>query len=160
NTGYVGQDTGSVGAVTVDGARSTWTNSGDLYVGAFDNGSGTLTVRNGGAVRSGAGVLGLDSGTTGAVTVDGGGSTWANSDNLQVGASGSGTLTIRNGGIVSASTTSIANHAGSSGTLNIGAAAGQAAAAPGTLDTAAVDFGNGTGQIVFNHTAANYIFAP
>jgi autotransporter-associated beta strand protein len=38
--------------------------------------------------------------------------------------------------------------------------AGQAAAAPGTLSTASVNFGNGTGEIVFNHTAANYVFAP
>src|SRR2546430_16551054 len=54
----------------------------------------------------------------------------------------------------------IANQAGSTGTLNIGAAAGQAAVAPGTLNTASVNFGDGNGQIVFNHTAANYIFAP
>ena len=55
---------------------------------------------------------------------------------------------------------SIASQAGSTGTLNIGAAAGQAAVAPGTLNTASVDFGDGTGQIVFNHTATNYVFAP
>ena len=73
---------------------------------------------------------------------------------------GTGTLTIRNGGSVSASTVSIASQAGSTGTLNIGAAAGQAAVAPGTLNTASVDFGDGTGQIVFNHTATNYVFAP
>jgi T5SS/PEP-CTERM-associated repeat protein len=156
--GFLGNDSGSTGVVTVDGTGSTWTNSGDLQVGA--SGSGTLTIRNGGAVSNAFGFLGNDSGSTGAVTVDGVGSTWTNSGSLQVGASGSGTLTIRNGGVVSASTTSIANQAGSTGTLNIGAAAGQAAAAPGTLNTASVDFGDGTGQIVFNHTAANYIFAP
>ena len=55
---------------------------------------------------------------------------------------------------------SIASQAGSTGTLNIGAAAGQAAAAPGTLNTASVNFGDGIGQIVFNHTATNYVFAP
>jgi autotransporter-associated beta strand protein len=92
--------------------------------------------------------------------VDGAGSTWANSSRLTVGNFGTGTLNIRNGGGVSAPTTSIARQAGSTGTLSIGAAAGQAAAAPGTLSTASVNFGNGIGQIVFNHTATNYIFAP
>ena len=72
---------------------------------------------------------------------------------------GTGTLTIRNGGSVSASTVFIASQGGSTGTLNIGAAAGQAAAAPGTLSTASVDFGDGIGQIVFNHTGTNYVFA-
>ena len=79
---------------------------------------------------------------------------------MLVGYLGTGTLTIRNGGSVSASTTSIASQVGSTGTLNIGAAAGQAAVAPGTLSTASVDFGDGIGQIVFNHTATNYVFAP
>jgi len=45
-------------------------------------------------------------------------------------------------------------------TLNIGAAAGDAADAPGTLDTASIQFGNGTGIINFNHTSDNYVFAP
>ena len=94
------------------------------------------------------------------MTVDGAGSTWANSGYLYVGYSGAGTLTIRNGGAVSALALSIANQTGSSGTLNIGAAMGQAAAAPGTLSTASVDLGGGNSQIVFNHTSANYIFAP
>jgi T5SS/PEP-CTERM-associated repeat protein len=158
--GFIGNVSGSTGAVTVDGAGSTWTNSGDLNVGGL--GTGALTIQNGGTVRNTLGYIGVDSGSTGAVTVDGAGSTWTNSGDLNVGAfgTGTGTLTIRNGGGVAASTMSIANQAGSTGTLNIGAAAGQTAAAPGTLNTASVNFGNGTGQIVFNHTAANYIFAP
>jgi T5SS/PEP-CTERM-associated repeat protein/autotransporter-associated beta strand protein len=142
----------------VDGAGSTWTNSSYLFIGY--SGSGTLTIRNGGAVSNGYGTLGNASGATGAATVDGAGSTWTNSSRLTVGNFGTGTLNIRNGGGVSAPTTSIARQAGSTGTLSIGAAAGQAAAAPGTLSTASVNFGNGIGQIVFNHTATNYIFAP
>ena len=88
------------------------------------------------------------------------GSTWTNSADLHVGYGGTGTLTIRNGGSVSASTMFIAVQAGSIGTLNIGAAVGQAATAPGTLSAASVNLGSGNGQIVFNHTGANYIFAP
>ncbi|OLB72236.1 MAG: hypothetical protein AUI16_21000 [Alphaproteobacteria bacterium 13_2_20CM_2_64_7] len=156
--GYLGIDPGATGAVTVDGPGSAWATSGSLYVG--DSGSGTLSIRNGGAVSSNRGFLGNDAGTTGAATVDGAGSTWTNSSNLRVGNSGTGTLTIRNGGGVSASTVSIARLAGSTGSLNIGAAAGQVAVAPGTLNTASVNFGSGTGEIVFNHTATNYVFAP
>jgi T5SS/PEP-CTERM-associated repeat protein/autotransporter-associated beta strand protein len=155
--GFIGRYSTSTSTATVDGAGSTWTNA-DLHVGYA--GSGTLTVRNSGAVSNVYGYIGVDPGSTGAATVDGAGSTWANSADLNVGYSGTGTLTIRNGGSVSASTLSIASLAGSTGTLNIGAAAGQAAAAPGTLNTASVNFSNGTGQIVFNHTSANYIFAP
>jgi T5SS/PEP-CTERM-associated repeat protein/autotransporter-associated beta strand protein len=157
-SGVLGNDVGATGTATVDGAGSSWTNSGDLFVGAI--GSGTLSIRNGGAVRNGYGLVGFQTGATGAVTVDGAGSTWTNSGRLTVGAFGAGTLTIRNGGVVSASSMSIAKQAGSTGTLNIGAAVGQTAGAPGTLRAASVDFGNGTGEIVFNHTAANYIFAP
>ena len=95
------------------------------------------------------------------MTVDGANSTWTNSGNLLiVGQNGTGTLAISNGGSVSAPTMFIAVQAGSTGTLNIGAAAGQAAAAPGTLSAASVNLGSGNGQIVFNHTGANYTFAP
>ena len=42
--------------VTVDGAGSTWTNSGILYVGNY--GSGTLIITDGGTVSSGYGYIG------------------------------------------------------------------------------------------------------
>ena len=54
----------------------------------------------------------------------------------------------------------IAANAGSTGTLNIGAGAGNPAAAPGTLTAPSVAFGAGTGTINFNHTSADYVFAP
>ena len=57
----------------------------------------------------------------------------------------------------------IATNAGAIGTLNIGAGAGSPAAAPGTLNAPSVAFGGvgtGTGTINFNHTSADYVFAP
>ena len=48
----------------------------------------------------------------------------------------------------------------STGTVNIGAAAGSPAVAPGTLDTPAVVFQDGTATLNFNHTSTNYVFAP
>lgn len=155
---YIGVDAGSTGTVTVEGAGSTWSNF-QLVVGW--SGTGTLTVQNGGAVSNHLGVIGAATSSTGTVIVDGSGSSWSNSGNLRVGDSGTGTLTVRNGGTVNvAGNILIANVAGSTGALNIGAAYGQAAAAPGTLNTSSVSFGAGTGSIVFNHTASNYEFAP
>ncbi len=82
--GYLGNNAGSTGTVTVDGAGSTWTNSGDLVVG--DSGTGTLTIQNGGAVSNVIGVLGFLAGSTGTATVDGAGSAWTNSGNASLSA--------------------------------------------------------------------------
>src|SRR4029078_6701341 len=71
---------------------------------------------------------------------------------------GTGTLTIAEGGIVAGPVT-IAANASAIGTLNIGAGAG-APAAPGTMTASSVAFGAGTGSINFNHTSADYVFAP
>ena len=79
---------------------------------------------------------------------------------MNIGNLGTGTLTIADGGVVTAPTVVIATNAGSIGTLNIGAGAGSPAAAPGTLNAPSVAFGAGTGTINFNHTSADYVFAP
>ena len=65
------------------GAGSTWTNSGDLYVGC--SGSGTLNIEAGGQVSNFYGYLGYNSGSTGTVTVTGTGSMWTNSGTLYLG---------------------------------------------------------------------------
>ena len=51
----------------------------------------------------------------------------------------------------------IAANAGATGTLNIGVAAPRA---PGTITAPGLAFGAGTGTLNFNHTSANYVFAP
>ena len=57
-----GYDSGATGIVTVDGAGSTWTNSGYLNVG--NSGSGTLNITDGGLV-SVAGTLTIDNDANG-----------------------------------------------------------------------------------------------
>jgi T5SS/PEP-CTERM-associated repeat protein len=157
--GYVGRLAGSIGSATVDGNGSIWANSNDLIVG--NGGAGTLTIQNGGKVSNVSGSLGSGISSTGTATVDGVGSIWTSSGNFYVGNFGTGTLTIRNGGMVSlAGPARIADQVGSTGTLNIGAASGQVAAAPGSVTGPSVQFGVGTGKLVFNHTAADYAFAP
>ena len=149
--------------MTVTGPGSTWINgpAGGLNIGSF--GTGTLTIANGGTVINTTPVIaniGNAVGSQGTVTVTGAGSIWSNSSGVNVGNFGTGTLTIADGGIVTAPTVVIATNAGAIGTLNIGAGAGAPAAAPGTLNAPSVAFGAGTGTLNFNHTSANYVFAP
>ncbi|XJN83972.1 autotransporter domain-containing protein [Mesorhizobium terrae] len=150
--------------MTVDGAGSTWTNTGRLVVGGGPGlgASGTLTIQNGGTVTSVGGQIGeLSTGHSGVVTVDGAGSTWTNTGDLAVGGWYNDTLNIRNGGVVNVSgAVLVAKLAVSTGALNIGSASGQTPVAPGTLNAASVTFGAGDGRIVFNHTGSNYVFAP
>ena len=155
----VGLQTDSQGTVVVTGAGSSWTDSGLLVDGFF--GTGTVTIENGGVVNSDGGFVGAVG--TGTVIVTGTGSTWSSSSGLTIGNQGTGTLTIAGGATVTAPTVAIATNAGSTGTLNIGAGEGSPAAAPGTLNAPSVAFGGvgaGTGTINFNHTSADYVFAP
>jgi T5SS/PEP-CTERM-associated repeat protein len=154
----IGGVAGGSGSAVIDGAGSSWT------VTALDIGystTGSLAVTHGASLSTLNTLIGANSGSNGSVTVDGAGSSWNNFVNLTIGDAGTGALTIANGGAVSAGgQLVIANQTGSTGTLNIGAAPGSAAAAPGTLTTATVQFGAGTGAINFNHTSASYLFAP
>ncbi len=121
-TGYIGYKLGSTGTVTVQDAHSSWTNSGDLYVGgntsdlcyAVGGGTGTLSIASGGSVSNGYGYVGCGGSLTrGTATVEGTGSTWTNGGDLYVGCvfsadfseydlvAGSGTLSITKGGAVS-----------------------------------------------------------
>jgi outer membrane autotransporter protein len=87
------------GTVTVDGAGSTWTNTSEIYVG--NEGDGSLTISNGGAVSNTFGFIGFGAGSTGTVSVTGAGSSWTNADDLYVGDEGTGVLEISDGGAVS-----------------------------------------------------------
>ncbi|MBR0713791.1 autotransporter domain-containing protein [Bradyrhizobium liaoningense] len=98
-TAALGFQAGSTGSVTVTGAGSTWTNTGDLSIGRA--GSGTLQVLSGGSVSAVNAYLGdLTSSANGSLTVSGSGSLFTTSGGLLVGASGTGSLTISNGGQV------------------------------------------------------------
>ncbi len=98
--GSIGYTGATNGTVTVDGAGSTWTSVGSLYVGHITSGSGTLTVTNGGKVLSGAAYVGYFSGSTGTATIDGAGSAWISNADMAIGQAGTGLLTISNGGLV------------------------------------------------------------
>jgi len=120
---------------------------GGLYVG--NAGQGTLTIENGGVVRSADGNFGLSSGSVGRVLVTGTGSAWNNANSLNIGINGTGTLTVENAGLVSAGT--LANP----GTITIGAL-GKVDAKGGTLQGNVVNGGLmdplGTINLVGNYT--------
>jgi T5SS/PEP-CTERM-associated repeat protein len=109
---------GGSGTASVDGLGSTWTNSGNLFLGA-NGGAGVLSVSHGGHVSSSIGYVGLSNGfggtsSTGTVNIDGAGSTWTSSGNVYVGGSesgpgGTGLLRVTNGGVVSTSNVIIWN---------------------------------------------------
>lgn len=139
-------------------------NNDIIVIGDFT--TGTLNILDGGRVTGTKGYIGNNAGSSGIVNVSGTSifnvSSWTSSDSVYIGHGGTGELNISNGGTVSAPEINIAFLAGSIGSLNIGSAAGNVASGPGVLNAATVNFGDGSGKIVFNHTdnSGNYIFAP
>lgn len=165
--GTIGRNAGSTGTVTVSGVNangtaSTWNNNtSDLIIG--NAGTGTLNVLNGGQVSNTKGFVGAIAGGTvlvSGVNANGTASTWSNSDVLTVGyaSAPNGTLTVADGGVVSAPSVVIGSLADATGTVNVGGTATGAAAAPGTLSTPTIAFGDGTGSLNFNHTSSGYDF--
>ncbi|HWV17987.1 MAG TPA: autotransporter outer membrane beta-barrel domain-containing protein [Rhodocyclaceae bacterium] len=108
NWGYVGNQAGGTGLVTVQGSdgsgnASTWTNNGQLLIGVDVGGNGRLEIANGGAViNTETAIVGAQTGSTGYVFVSGAGSIWTSTPgfSLQIGSDGDGTLEIVNGGVV------------------------------------------------------------
>jgi fibronectin-binding autotransporter adhesin len=115
---YIGNDAGSSGTMTVDGAGATLTNSVFIIVG-YD-GTGALNVKNDGTVTSDITVnVGNDAGSNGTVTVTGAGSTLTSGGNCIVGVAGTGTVNIEKGGSLSCSDGTIGSMSGSHGSMTL-----------------------------------------
>ncbi|WP_311030631.1 beta strand repeat-containing protein [Mesorhizobium koreense] len=155
---YIGVGGSGDGTVNVTGADSVWNVNGPFVVG--NNGEAELKITDGGSVVAPAMQIASAPGSQGRVAVDGSNSTLLLANRLTIGAAGDAALTAADGGTVSATQITIAGQAGSVGTLNIGAAAGDPAAAPGTIDTPLIILGEGDGTINFKHTASSYVFTP
>ena len=159
---YIGADATGLGTVNVRGAGSVFETS-SLAVGFL--GTGFLNITDGGVVRSivlgghnGNAFFGQGADASGTGKIDGAGSL-LDANLMIVGHDGTGTLTVSNDGTAKANQLYVAYGAGSFGTVNIGAASGSKAVAPGLINAPAVEFGAGTGTLVFNHTSKNYEFA-
>ena len=159
NSGELASLDGSQGTATVTGDGSAWNMAASLVVGNF--GMGALDILAGGSVTSATGFVGGNASGAGTVLVSGADAVWDIGGDLTVGVIGTGALTIAaDAALVVGGSVTLARNGPSAGTLNIGAAAGDATAAPGTLDAATVAFGAGAGTINFNHTGTDYEFAP
>ena len=132
------------------------------------NGVGVLNVTEGAIATSGTVGAGMDPNSRGLINVSGEGSRlWAKANSAQsilgnfyVGYNGSGTLVVSNGGEIRADNeVRIGYMDQGQGVLAIGAASGEAAAAPGLVTAPRIVFGDGLGQLVFNHTSSNYTLA-
>ena len=156
---FVGNLSGARGTLDISGSGSSLTSNANMTVGS--SGNGTVAISKGGALStSKLLILGSGSGSNATVTVAGTGSSINAADVVTIGQSGqSATLTLTDGGALNAaSTVHVARFSGS-GTVNIGAAAGQTAAAAGTMTAGSLIFGDGNGSLVFNHTGGAYSFA-
>lgn len=161
----IGSGSGSTGTVTVSGTGSTLSSKTDIRLGVSS--TGTTNVSAGGKVESAGIYLGFNSNGVGNLNVTGTDSRTVATSSIILGYNGRGTATISNGGTLAVESTlgalgtiSVATLSGSQGTLNIGAAEGQAAAAAGEITASKVQFGAGTGTVVFNHTGSAYNFDP
>lgn len=117
--GYLGTNiSSSIGTATVTGSGSAWTNSSTLNIG--NNGTGALTVTNGGAVSAANFVIGQSTGGLGSAVVSGSGSMLTDTNNLNIGSRGTGTLTVSDGGqAFSTADYNIGTYAGGSGTATV-----------------------------------------
>jgi len=158
----IGQNAGDIGTVTVTGSNSVLSTARSINVGK--SGIGTLVVSDGGTVSDGEYFSIADqagSAALGSVTVTGAGSSITTQTAAVGNHGGTGTLTLADGGSFTSSLGFyIAQDADATGTVNIGAAVGDTATAAGTLNVTQVNFGAGTGTLVFNHTGTGLAFAP
>ncbi|MCI0333104.1 MAG: PEP-CTERM sorting domain-containing protein, partial [Planctomycetes bacterium] len=107
---------GSTGAVTVRGLQ--WI-SGNMRIGPFDSGPGTLTIEDDATVSSTTVSIGHFLTSSGAVAVHDGGA-WTTSGELLIGRDGTGELTISAGGSVTSFDGSIGEELTGEGTVFVG----------------------------------------
>ncbi|HBO42410.1 MAG TPA: hypothetical protein DD670_00410, partial [Planctomycetaceae bacterium] len=121
--GFIGNNTGSTGKLTIDGVGSKWDVVGGVFVGYA--GDGELNITDGGVIRDSfflaQNAIGYEVDSKGVATVSGAGSTWATIGAMGVGYSGDGTLNISDGGVVTVGgTTMVAWNPGSTGKIDFG----------------------------------------
>ncbi len=143
----LGRGTGGNGTLEIAGAGA------ELHVSGTTHLRGAASVGSGGKAYSAGATVEAHPTHGGRLLIDGAGSRWEDSAEFSIGsAAAAGKVTLRNGGVLKANSLVIRHDS----SLNIGAAAGDAAAAAGVVDAAnihtlSVDAKQKTVQ--FNHTA-------
>ena len=158
---------GFAGYGVSNGAGSILSSS-SAFIGSY-GGVGHITVEDGGTFSTTyTGYLGQYNNSMGTVSVTGAGSVW-NAGSIVVGGADGGSydavgiITVSDGGSVSSGGGSqqitVSNGPNMTGIINIGAAEGDAAVAPGTIQASRIRFVAGNAATVFNHTDSNYTFS-
>lgn len=171
--GYIGGNGTDQTTMTISGPGTTWDTTQRIYIagdtGGDGAGYGTVTVSDGASISSATIGVGMDVDSIGKLTLTGAGTTatafavpeLSAPGNFYVAYAGTGTVTISDGAALTvANELRIATDGAGTGTLNIGAAEGDAAAAPGSITAPKIVFGDGDGTIVFNHTASDFVLSP
>ncbi len=153
----VGSRAAGTGSLIAGGGGTSVQIGGAVTIGSA--GRGSLVLQDGAVARSGRLTLGGTAGSSGVLLISGNGSSYASTDRVNVGSAGTGQLTLTGGGALSATGLTIATSAGSSGTVTIGAAHGAIARGAGMLTTPTIQFGSGTGALVFNIGGPDYTLA-
>ncbi len=148
----IGEATGSMGALNIDGAGSTFDAAAGLTVG--NNGAGSVNVSNGGALTSLNTGIGVEAGGAGAVHVTDANSNWSNSGSLDVGVAGDGQVFVENGARLDAlGGADIATLAGSTGSVTVDGVDTLFAVGDGPSDHLNVGYG-GDGSLDVNSQGA------
>ena len=151
-TAYLGDDKGSTGTATVDGAGSLWDTNFRLRVG--NKGVGILNVTNGGRITTeNDGVVGWLATGNGTVTVDGVSSSWEIDGEFQVGDRADGVVTVSGGALISnVGNGSVGKRKGSSGVVTVGGSGSTwtNVADLGIAGSDTADGGNATGSLQVN----------
>jgi T5SS/PEP-CTERM-associated repeat protein len=95
----IGQESGSMGMVSVAGPGSSWDvigPGGSVHIGSF--GAGSLNITNGGAMHSESTLLVVGLANNGDIQISGAGSTMSHTGTFVVGFAGRGEVVIQDGG--------------------------------------------------------------
>ena len=168
--GYIGgtKSTPTSTTMTVTGAGTVWETTKRIFVANNAGGNGKLVISDGATVSSATFVAGLDTGSTGQITISGADTSvhaYAIPEldylgNFYVGYEGEGIVTVSSGASLTVDNElRIATEAAGTGTLNIGADKDSTAVAAGAITAQAIVFGEGNGQVIFNHTDTDYVLS-
>jgi autotransporter-associated beta strand protein/T5SS/PEP-CTERM-associated repeat protein len=149
----LGDDPTASGAIVIDGG--IFNSTGLMQIGV--DGQGQVSITNHGQLDAASLVLGANADSSGVLGM-GQASAMTIAGDITVGAGGVATLTVADlsslradgGGSAGSGTIYLAKNAGSTGLLLIGSN-DATPEAPGTVDVAKVEFGDGAGTLEFNH---------
>ena len=159
----LGAGSSGQGQLTVSGTGSSVTTTTNFIVGSY--GSGNVDVTSQAQIAGDKLIVGFTDGSEGSINVSGAGTLAKGTSYVMVGtyAGSAGAITVSDGATLKSDGgrgVTLAYEAGSTGTLNIGAAAGSAARAAGTIDAVSgIQFGAGAGKLVLNHSDTDYTLA-